>query len=177
MQLEVGFVVDASDVPEVPRDGEKPVAFAQRVARAKAVEVAARHPDALILGADTVVILEELIFGKPVDRADARRMLESLSGRAHQVVTALALVDPTGTDEDLAVSTSVTFRALSSAEIDAYVDGGEPFDKAGAYAIQGGAKEFVIAVDGSYSNVVGLPLEEVREMLRRHAGLEQGLRP
>ncbi|MBI3784042.1 MAG: septum formation inhibitor Maf [Deltaproteobacteria bacterium] len=165
----VDFVVDVSDVPEIPQPQEGPVEFARRLARAKAQAVAARHRDAYVLGADTVVALGHRIFGKPVDSDEARQMLQSLSGQTHQVITAVALVDPNGIVDGVFVSTDVTFRQLSAAEIDAYVASGEPSDKAGAYAIQGGAGAFVVQVDGSYPNVVGLPIDEVLELLRSKA--------
>ncbi|HVM95392.1 MAG TPA: Maf family protein, partial [Candidatus Acidoferrales bacterium] len=121
-------------------------------------------------GADTVVILDGQIFGKPVDEAQAREMLAALSGRTHQVVTAVALVGPNGASDELVISTDVSFRQLDAHEIDAYVATGEPSDKAGAYAIQGGARRFATAISGSYSNVVGLPVDEVSELLRRRLG-------
>jgi nucleoside triphosphate pyrophosphatase len=167
-QLGVPFEVVTSDVPETPAPAESPAAFAQRVARDKAAEVARRCPEALVLAADTVVAVEGAIFGKPRDRADARRMLEALSGRTHVVLTAVALRTPAGDVEELVVRSAVEFRALTAREIENYLDGSEPFDKAGAYAVQGEAQRFVVQVRGSYTNVVGLPVDQVRELLRRH---------
>jgi septum formation protein len=167
-QLGVAFDVATSNVPETPRPGELPAAFAQRVARDKAAEVARRCPGALVLAADTVVVVDGAIFGKPQDRADARRMLAALSGRTHEVLTAVALRTPAGDVEELVVRSAVAFRALTTHEIDEYLDGNEPYDKAGAYALQGEAQRFVVQVRGSYTNVVGLPLDEVHELLRRH---------
>ena len=167
VQRGIAFRVDASDVPETPRPAESAEAFARRVARDKAAEVARRHPQAFVLGADTVVVLDGLIFGKPADRADARRMLRALAGRAHRVLTAVALIAPTGAVDELLVESQVELRALAAAEIEAYLDSGEPFDKAGAYAVQGLAGQFVTRVRGSRSNVIGLPVDEVVDLLRR----------
>ncbi|HJW10723.1 MAG TPA: Maf family protein [Albitalea sp.] len=176
-QLGVPFEVDASDVPETPRPGEHPQAFASRVARDKAAEVARRCPDALVLAADTVVVVDGVILGKPCDRSDARRMLEALSGRTHEVLTAVALIDPGHDVEDLIVRSTVEFRPLVAQEIDRYLDSAEPYDKAGAYAVQGEAQRFVLAVHGSYTNVVGLPVDEVRELLRRHLPAQRAATP
>jgi nucleoside triphosphate pyrophosphatase len=167
-QLGVAFDVVTSDVPETPVPAEQAMAFAQRVARDKSSEVARRCPGALVLAADTVVTVEGAIFGKPRDRADARRMLEALAGRTHEVLTAVALRTPAGDVEELVVRSAVEFRSLTAREIEDYLDGSEPYDKAGAYAVQGQAQRFVVQVRGSYTNVVGLPLDEVRELLRRH---------
>jgi septum formation protein len=168
-QLGAPFAVRPSGAEEMPRRGEDGVAFARRAARDKAEAVAAANPRAWVIGADTVVLLDGEILGKPRDESDARRMLRSLSGRRHRVVTAVALVAPGGVAcEELAIETAVEFHILAEAEIDAYVATGEPSDKAGAYAIQGGAQAFVRAVEGSLTNVVGLPLEEVRALFLRH---------
>jgi len=164
------FEVSPSDVHEgEPLDGEPPEEFARRLARAKALFVAASSPKGrLILGADTVVIAGANLFGKPADRADARRMLRALSGRTHRVLTAVALVDDDGHIAEAAVGSEVEFRQLTAGEIEEYIESGEPFDKAGAYAIQGLAQKFVTGVRGSYSNVIGLPIDEVLELLHRH---------
>jgi septum formation protein len=167
-RLGVDFDVDASDLAEVPRPDETPSQFARRMAREKALDVAARHPRRFVLAADTVVTVDGRIFGKPAAADDARRMLHTLSGRTHQVLTAVALIDPAGHFDELIAVTDVDFRRLDTAEIEAYVATGEPLDKAGAYAIQGGAAVFVTGVRGSYTNVVGLPLDEVEALLRRH---------
>jgi septum formation protein len=165
-QLGVEFVVCASDVPEEALPNEDGVTFALRLARGKAKAVARVRPGSWVLGADTVVLLDGEILGKPVDAEDARNMLRRLSGRGHRVVTGFALVAPLGdVAHDEAVESRVEFRSLGEAEIDAYVTSGESLDKAGAYGIQGGASAFVERVSGSYSNVVGLPLEEVRRVL------------
>jgi len=164
--LGVPFEVRPADVPEVRRPGEEPARFAARLAREKATAVA--RPGEWVLGADTIVVVDEEILGKPADAADARRMLALLSGRAHHVLTAVALIGPGGElAGELVGDTVVEFRDLTGEEIADYVAGGEPMDKAGAYAIQGGAGRFVRRTEGSYSNVVGLPVEEVAELLAR----------
>jgi septum formation protein len=157
----IPFRVDAADIPEIRRRGESPLAFARRLAREKAQAVAARHPQARVLAADTVVVLGERALGKPRNTAEATRMLRALSGREHTVVTAFTLLAPGRPPRTRAVRTRVVFRPLSRAEIDAYVATGDPLDKAGAYAIQGGAAGMIDRVSGSYTNVVGLPLAEV----------------
>jgi len=154
------FAVCPADIDETPEPGETPRDTARRLAAAKAHAVARNHPNALVIGADTVVELNGESLAKPIDAQDAVRMLEELSGNTHRVVTAVCLV--AGLKEDLFdVSTEVTFRNLSDEEIQAYVASGEPMDKAGAYAIQGGAQPFAVNVKGSLSNVIGFPVEEV----------------
>jgi len=168
--LGVGFEIVASDLPEAAAAGESADAFARRVAREKGAAVARAVPGAWVLSADTIVVVDGAILGKPLDDGDARAMLQRLSGRTHEVVTAVALTAPGGAlAAELLVRSAVAFRRLTPAEIDAYVATGEPADKAGAYAIQGGAAGFVRRVSGSYTNVVGLPIDEVREVLARHA--------
>jgi septum formation protein len=168
----VEFEVVPSHVPETPLAGESPRQFARRAAQEKASEVARRYPGRFVLGADTVVVLDGAIFGKPTDRDDARRMLRSLSGRRHAVLTAVALLHPTGRVEEVIVETEVEFRVLADEEIEEYIEKGEPFDKAGAYAIQGWAGKFVRAVRGSYSNVIGLPIDEVTTLLQAHVPVQ-----
>jgi len=175
-QLGIPFEVIPSDIPETPRPDEPPRVFAQRVAAEKALAVARRHRDAVVLGADTIVVVDAEIFGKPTDRDDARRMLCKLSGRAHSVLTAVALVRHSGAIDACVVETAVQFRHLAADEIERYLDSSEPFDKAGAYAVQGLAKEFVVAVQGSRSNVIGLPMDEVADLLRRHHVIAEGAR-
>jgi septum formation protein len=160
------FEVVPSHIAEIPQPGEPPEAFAQRIAGEKASDVARRRPRAYVLAADTVVVVDSTLLGKPTDRADARRMLRALSGRGHRVLTAVALVAPAGVVETVLVESRVAFRALTAAEIEAYLELEEPYDKAGAYAVQGDAKKFIAAVHGSYSNVVGLPMEVVTDLLR-----------
>jgi len=167
------FEVVPSEIPEIPQTGEAPETFAQRIAREKASDVARRRPGAYVLGADTVVVVDGILLGKPTNRADARRMLRALSGRAHRVLTGVALVTPAGTVDSALVESRVEFRALSASDIEAYLDLEEPYDKAGAYAVQGYARQFIAAVHGSYSNVVGLPMELISELLRPWAPATQ----
>ena len=163
----INFLVVPSDIPEAPLPDELPAAHVLRLATEKAFAVAAMVNGEIYIGADTVVVCDDEIMGKPVDAADAKRMLSTLSGRSHQVITGYAVHDRSNarTHADV-VSTLVFFKSLSGAEIDAYIATGCPFDKAGAYAIQGGAAYMVQKIEGSYSNVVGLPLCEVVEALR-----------
>jgi septum formation protein len=165
--LELRFEVDAADIPEIPDEGEAPETFVHRLAAAKAAYVASRHPGRRVLGADTVVALRDVILGKPRDGDDARRMLLGLAGTTHRVCTGIALLSACDLVEVAVVSTEVTFRKIGAAEIEAYLDSGEPFDKAGSYGIQGGGGSFVTSVSGSYSNVMGLPLIETAELLAR----------
>lgn len=161
------FEIDPADIDEVPIDGEAPIGYTLRVAREKAERVAARHrgETVVVLGADTEVVMDDRIFGKPADGPDARRMLETLSGREHWVHTGLALIGPERCIEE-AVSTRVSFAPLTAGEIDWYVASGEPMGKAGAYAIQGLGARFIQHLEGSWSNVVGLPIATVHRLLR-----------
>lgn len=165
----IDHVVDAANVDETPRSGEAPAAYAERLARDKASAVAARHNDAFVIGADTVVVIDEQILGKPADAADARRMLAQLSAREHAVLTAVAVARGGGLRSSVA-STAVWMRQINVAEIDAYVESGEPMDKAGAYAIQGGAARFIERISGDFDNVVGLPVALVRRLLSAAGG-------
>jgi septum formation protein len=162
------FDVDVPDVDEVARPDERPNVFAQRMADEKAAAVALRRRDAWVLAADTVVTLDATALGKPRDADEAQRMLSALAGRAHVVFTGVALLRPGGEPaERVAISTPVVFRTLTRAEIHAYIATGEPFDRAGSYAIQGEGAHLIDRVEGSYTNVIGLPLPEVAEWLRR----------
>lgn len=163
------FEVDPADVDETAWPGETPLDYVARVAEAKAAVGAARHPGCLVLAADTTVEVDGVILAKPEDDADAARMLRALSGRPHRVHThvVVALEGPGVSRGAAATVTSVVvFDDLDDDDIDAYVATGEPRDKAGAYAIQGGAAAFVRSVDGSVTNIVGLPLAELRGLLR-----------
>ncbi|MCB9763443.1 MAG: septum formation inhibitor Maf [Alphaproteobacteria bacterium] len=160
-QLGYALRVAPADIDETPRPGEGPVDFALRMAREKAA--AGAHPG-LVLAADTVVHLDGHILGKPADAAEARAMLRMLSGRAHEVTTGVCVQDGDRRWVD-AVTTEVTFRPLSEAEVSGYVATGEPFDKAGGYGIQGIGGFLVSHIRGSYTNVVGLPLAEVLDAL------------
>jgi septum formation protein len=163
----VEFDVFASDIPEEPLPGELPADHVVRLAKDKALCAASRVEGCFFIGADTIVACDGEIMGKPVDGADAVRMLRKLSGIPHQVITGYAIYDK-ARDGLLckAVVTKVFFKPLRDEEIASYVATGCPMDKAGAYAIQGGAAYMVARIDGSYTNVVGLPLCEVVEDLR-----------
>ncbi len=156
-----------SRVPEGHVGGEPAGDYALRMARDKAYAVSSRFPDAIVLGADTIVVCENQILEKPAEAAEARRMLTTLSGRTHTVVTAFALARGGNILECLPVESQVTFRKLTDAEIDDYIASGEPFDKAGAYGIQGVGGGFISHVDGSRDNVMGLPTERVVAALAR----------
>jgi nucleoside triphosphate pyrophosphatase len=174
------FVVVPSTVVEERLPDEPPGAFVRRLAAAKARDVAAARPDGrspgatreFVLAADTDVVLDGDVLGKPRDEDDARAMLARLSGRVHDVVTGYEVYDVAARRADGAVvRTRVEFAALSRGEIDAYVATGEPMGKAGGYAIQGRAAGMVRRIEGSYTNVVGLPLREVLETLARMGAL------
>ena len=159
------FEICAPDVDEHVTGHASDIVFtlAQRKARA----AAERFDEGVIIASDTLVSLDGAPLGKPEDAADAHRMLAALSGREHEVFTGVCVIDAaTGKRETRSVRTGVTFRALTDEEIDAYIATGEPMDKAGAYAIQGGAGAFVSRLDGEFDNVVGFPTEEVGEMLK-----------
>ncbi|MBZ0223309.1 MAG: Maf family nucleotide pyrophosphatase [Dokdonella sp.] len=168
-QLGLEFEVLDVEVAEVRAPGEAPADYVSRVAREKAgaglVQVAA-IPGALVIGADTEVILDNEVFGKPADADAAAAMLARLSGRSHQVVSALWLLSA-GREEGLRHASTVSFDSLDPARIAAYVATGEPFGKAGAYAIQGRAAAFIKHLDGSHSSVMGLPLHETAALLAR----------
>lgn len=161
----ISFTVRAREVEEIRALGEAPDAYARRLARAKA-EAAWEDRDEIVLGADTIVVLDQSVLEKPRDRADARAMLRRLSGREHTVITGICLRHPGGVEVDSS-ATRVRFTSLTDAEIDAYAASGEPMDKAGAYAIQGLASKFIERVEGCYFNVIGLPLSQVYRYLKR----------
>jgi septum formation protein len=168
----IAFTVQAADIDETPLAGEAPRECAERLAREKALAVAQHRPSEWVLGADTIVVVDGLLLGKPRDGKDAERMLRLLSGRKHEVITGVCLVEPVGSGQ-LAVAsnatasetTLVTFCGMSDDEIRDYVATGEPMDKAGAYAIQGIASRWIPRIEGDYSNVVGLPVALVYRML------------
>ncbi len=163
----ISFEVVESLVPERPEPGEPARDYALRMAREKAGAVSSRFPEAIVIGADTVVLCESQILEKPADPDDARRMLGMLSGRVHTVVTAFALARCGRILESSPVESQVTFRKLAEAEIDDYIATEEPFDKAGAYGIQGVGGGFISHVEGSRDNVMGLPTERVVAALAR----------
>ncbi len=163
----IEFVVDPAHIPEAPREGEEAQAYAERLAREKARAVFQRRNADVILGADTVVIVDHTILEKPRDADDAARMLQQLSGRQHLVTTGVCLMGAEFEDVR-SETTKVAMNGISDEEIRRYVAGGEPMDKAGAYAIQGMASRWIPRIDGDYSNVVGLPVALVYRMLSEH---------
>ncbi len=165
-QAGVLFLADSADVPEVPAEGEDAATYVLRLAEAKAQAVWARQPTAateakddplVVLGADTCVLCQGEILGKPVDVADARRMLELLMGRTHQVLTGLCALTAGESFADVEI-TQVTFNVIEEAEMVRYLSSPEPMDKAGAYGIQGFAARWIPRIEGDYFNVVGLPI-------------------
>ena len=166
-QIGLSFHLVSGNIDETPQDGETPAAYVERLARGKALAgltMLAQRPDVCVLGADTAVVLDGRILGKPKDHEDSLAMLSALSGRQHQVLTAVAVADRDRCEVRVVAST-VSFRRIGEAEAQAYWATGEPQDKAGGYAIQGLAAIFVNRVEGSYSGVVGLPLCETAELL------------
>jgi len=177
----IPFTVQPADIDESPLADESPRGCAERLARGKALAVSQSRPRDCVLGADTIVVVDDAILGKPRDADDAARMLRMLSGRTHAVITGVCLVSPVGSGQrsvaseaDLVTAsetTLVTFCELSDDEIHDYVVTGEPMDKAGAYAIQGIASRWIPRIEGDYSNVVGLPVALVYRMLRERGAL------
>ena len=163
---DIAFEVQPAHIPEDPLPGEKARDCAERLAREKALAIAKKRPNDPVLGADTVVVINDQILNKPVDAADAIRMLRLLSGGTHQVITGVCLV-VNGRLSVGSETTSVTMSEISENEILDYVATGEPMDKAGAYAIQGIASRWIPRIEGDYSNVVGLPVALVYRMLRQ----------
>jgi len=167
------FNVVPADICEDVLSGEAPVDHVLRLSREKADAVAAATEGRFFIGADTIVVLDGAILGKPVDEADAFRMLAALSGREHEVITGFTVFDKVSCIHiSRSVSTEVTFKALDEREINSYIASGCPMDKAGAYAIQGGAVHFVRSISGSYTNVIGLPMTELYEVLQAMQALE-----
>jgi septum formation protein len=167
------FRILPSDVDEDQDEGETPSAFVLRVSREKAEAVAdglrPRGGGTWVLAGDTIVVLGEVVLGKPEDEAHARRMLEQLQNRRHEVITGICLLNRTRAVCRLeAVRTQVWMRRIEPEDMDAYIRTGEPFDKAGGYAIQGHGGRFVRKIEGSYSNVVGLPMERLGELFRMY---------
>jgi septum formation protein len=174
----IPFTVHPADINETPLPHESPQACAERLAREKAQAVSKNHFHDFVLGADTIVVVDNAILGKPRDPQDAARMLRLLSGRTHTVITGVCLVRPVTTPAKLTTanrqpaavsseSTLVNMSEISDDEIRDYVATGEPMDKAGAYAIQGIASRWITRIEGDYSNVVGLPVALVYAMLRK----------
>lgn len=176
-RLGVPFTTLALDVVEQRACDESPLAYVQRVAgdkaRAGVARLAGQPAPFWVLGSDTEVVLGDRVYGKPADAADAAAMLASLAGQTHQVITAVALCVSDGGCEVISVISEVTFAALDAAAIDAYVASGEPMGKAGGYAIQGQAERYVSRLCGSYSGVMGLPLQQTAALLQRHGLLAE----
>ncbi len=164
-QIGVRPLVTAPNIDEAVATGEKAADYVVRMARTKALSIDQHSVGLPVLAADTVVVIDELILGKPASAAEGVAMLERLAGRAHEVLTAVALAANDGLAFRLSAS-EVRFRALSRAECRAYWDTGEPHDKAGGYAVQGRGAVFIESLNGSYSGVMGLPLYETAELLR-----------
>jgi septum formation protein len=164
-QIGVPHIVAGADIDETTLSGETPRDYVERMARLKALAIQDKGETLPVLAADTTVVLDDVIYGKPRDRADGIAMLARLSGRTHEVLTAVAFADRLGVTLRLSVS-SVRFRTLTAEECAAYWETGEPRDKAGGYAVQGAAAVFIESLSGSYSGVMGLPLFETAELLR-----------
>jgi len=183
------FVVKPANIPEIPLEHEAARDFAERMAREKARAVwnqeigrnsttkdtnfhegPQEQKDLYVIGADTVVVVQDQVLGKPENEEDAARMLRLLSDREHQVITGVCLLG-SGFEDVRSETTAVQFSALTECEINDYVRSGEPVDKAGAYAIQGMASRWISKVEGDYSNVVGLPVELLLQMLREHGAI------
>ena len=165
-QMGYTFEICAPDVDENVQGHVRDIVHTLAIRKARAA--AERYRDGVIIASDTLVSLDGAPLGKPADAAEAHRMLAALSGREHEVFSGVCVLDAaTGREEACVARTGVTFRDLTSGEIDAYIQTGEPMDKAGAYAIQGGASRFVEAFDGEFENVVGFPVKEVRELLAK----------
>jgi septum formation protein len=183
----IAITVQPTNIPETPQDGELPKAFAERLAHEKAWAIFKQRPNDFVLGADTIVVVDGHILGKPANAADGARMLRLLSGRTHEVTTGVCLMGPraaaaeagdaakakpeTTLGNTRSETTLVTMSAFSEEEIQAYIATGEPMDKAGAYAIQGMASRWIPRIEGDYANVVGLPVALVYRMLRDHGAL------
>ena len=159
------FGVLAANIDETRHPGEVPTDYVQRLALEKAIAIAAHHPRAIVLGADTTVVLNGEVMNKPTNLADAERMLRALSGKTHQVHTGLAVVAGSSTQSHVE-TTDVIFREITPAELAAYLASGDALDKAGAYGIQGYAARWIPRIEGDYFNVVGLPLSAVVGLLK-----------
>jgi septum formation protein len=169
----ITFSVVPADICEDVLPGELPADHVIRLSHEKADAVAARTAGRFFIGADTIVVLDGAILGKPVDAVDAIRMLSGLSGRDHEVITGFTVYDTSsGIHISRSVCTEVTFKKLTDSEIAAYIATGCPMDKAGAYAIQGGAVHFIRSINGSYTNVIGLPMTELYEVLQTMQAME-----
>jgi septum formation protein len=162
----IAHEVIPADIDESYLPGEVPLAHAERLAREKAASVSTRHSDAIVIAADTIVVIDNMVLGKPKDRDDAARMLRLLSGRTHTVFTAVA-VQRGGCIESGVEAVTVTFRHLSTRDVESYIDTGEPMDKAGAYGIQGYGATIVERIDGDFFAVMGLPVGRMVRLMGR----------
>jgi len=170
--IRIPFEVMPSDVPEVRSEGESPEEYVARLSREKAAAIASQHPTRWVLAADTTVLLGDQLLEKPLNRADAVRMLSAVCGRTHTVYTGVTLLNLATRYHDTRVAESeVRMLPLADCDIEWYVETGEPLDKAGSYAVQGIGAMFIESVHGSYTNVVGLPLALLFQMLRK-AGID-----
>jgi septum formation protein len=158
------FIKDVPDIDETELPGESPDVYVQRLARTKAETIASRHKSEIVLGADTTVVIDDQIMGKPLDVADAKRMLKMLSGRWHEVLTGVAVLRNGNSSVGLQ-RTRVKFASMNESEIDFLVERGDPLDKAGAYAVQAQAALFIEGIEGDYWNVVGLPISLVYRLI------------
>ncbi len=160
------FTLSVADIPEIAEDGETARTFALRLSEEKARKVSDTLKRGIVIGADTVVTFDGRIFCKPEDRNDAIRILRELSGRTHSVITAFTIIDAeNGKTVTRAVESLVTFKSITDEDIESYLEAGESMDKAGAYAVQGAGKRLIEQTEGSLTNIIGLPLKEVREVL------------
>jgi septum formation protein len=164
MQIGLHFDAIPAHIDETLRATEDPAAYVQRLALEKALAIHTLHPDAIILGADTTVVLDGIALNKPANRPDAERMLRALSSRTHQVHTGLALLSPTTRRTHLE-TTAVTFAAIAESDLQHYLSTDDPYDKAGAYGIQGYAARWIPRIEGDYFNVMGLPLAASVQLL------------
>lgn len=165
--LGLKFKILPGHIDETYLDGESPRAHVHRLSRDKAAVIAAQFPKALVLGADTIVVIDGLILGKPKNKKQAREMLQRLSNRQHAVFTGFTLTCVnTGVSKTKVVRSAVQFKEISPREMDWYVNCDEPYDKAGGYAVQGKGAYFIKSIRGSYTNVIGLPLSDVMEALK-----------
>lgn len=165
-QLGYQFAVIRTDVEEMRQRGESPFEYVSRLSQDKALAGVALSPESIVIGSDTIVVCEQNVLEKPSDYLDAKQMLTQLSGRAHQVMTAVTVANKQKR-ETVVVTTDVWFKPLSEQEIEQYWQSGEPCDKAGSYAIQGLGGRFVTRIEGSYYAVVGLPLYETDQLLHK----------
>lgn len=168
-QERIDFDIVPARVKEEIRSNLTPKENVERLARIKCLEVFDRNPDSIVLAADTIVVFNNKIFGKPRDEKDAYDMLKQLQGKTHEVMTGVCVASKKGMDVSVTIS-KVTFFSMIDEEIYDYIKTGEPMDKAGAYAIQGLARKYIRSFDGPFDNIVGLPIDEVKRILQLHKG-------